>query len=64
MTDILNLMADTLRDAKKQRIQLAKNIDILQRLGENIGTMLTDLHNIDVKIAKQEKVLNEEGIKL
>jgi hypothetical protein len=64
MTDpILDQVAANVRQAKIQRAEIARRIDILQRMGGNIGSAQTDLHNIDIMIAKQLKVLHEEGYK-
>ena len=64
MTDpILDQVAANVRQAKIQRADIARRIDILQRMGGNIGSAQTDLHNIDIMIAKQLKVLHEEGYK-
>jgi hypothetical protein len=65
MTDmVLDQVAENVKQAKIQRIELARRIDILERMGGNVGTARTDLHNIDLTIAKQVKVLHEEGYKI
>lgn len=64
MTDpILDQVAANVRQAKIQRAEIARRIDVLQRMGGNIGSAITDLNNIDKTIAKQSMVLREEGYK-
>ena len=60
--DLLARLANNLREAKRIREEVAKNLSLLKRFGGSVGTLESDLHNIDVKIAKQETVLKEEGI--
>jgi hypothetical protein len=62
MEDLLQNIKDNLVQAKIHREKLSTAIKILEDFGESTGTAKTDLHNLDVKIAKQEQTLLKYGV--